>query len=153
LPAVLQRIGQVPRFPQVFVRLIEMTLLDPLSNALSTIVESEKRRKRECMAWPASKLMGQVLRVMQKNGYIGEFEFIDDGRSGKFKIQLLGRINKCGVIKPRYPVKIDELEFWEKRYLPSRDIGKLVLTTSKGVISNKEAREAHSSGRLIAYVY
>jgi len=130
-----------------------MTLLDPLSNALSTIVESEKRRKRECMAWPASKLMGQVLRVMQKNGYIGEFEFIDDGRSGKFKIQLLGRINKCGVIKPRYPVKIDELEFWEKRYLPSRDIGKLVLTTSKGVISNKEAREAHSSGRLIAYVY
>ena len=130
-----------------------MTLLDPLSNALSTIVETEKRRKRECIVWPASKLMGQVLRVMQKNGYIGEFEFIDDGRSGKFKIQLLGRINKCGVVKPRYSVKLDKLEFWEKRYLPSRDIGRLVLSTSKGLVSNREAREKHSSGRLIAYVY
>ncbi len=130
-----------------------MTLLDPLSNALSTIVETEKRRKRECIVWPASKLMGQVLRVMQKNGYIGEFEFIDDGRSGKFKIQLLGRINKCGVVKPRYSVKLDNLEFWEKRYLPARDIGRLVLSTSKGLVSNREAREKHSSGRLIAYVY
>lgn len=130
-----------------------MTLLDPLANALTTIVESEKRRLRECLVWPASKLMGQVLRVMQKNGYIGEFEFIDDGRSGKFKIQLLGRINKCGVVKPRYPVKLDGLEFWEKRYLPSRDLGTLVLTTSRGVVSNKEAKEKRSSGRLLAYIY
>jgi len=130
-----------------------MTLLDPLANALTTIVESEKRRLRECLVWPASKLMGQVLRVMQKNGYIGEFEFIDDGRSGKFKIQLLGRINKCGVVKPRYPVKLDELEFWEKRYLSSRDLGTLVLTTSRGLISNKEAKEKRSSGRLLAYIY
>ncbi len=130
-----------------------MTLLDPLANALTTIVESEKRRLRECLVWPASKLMGQVLRVMQKNGYIGEFEFIDDGRSGKFKIQLLGRINKCGVVKPRYPVKLDELEFWEKRYLPSRNLGTLVLTTSRGVVSNKDAKEKRSSGRLLAYIY
>ena len=64
-----------------------MTLLDPLANALSTIVENEKRRKRECLVCPASKLMGHVLRVMQKNGYIGEFEYIDDGRAGKFNIQ------------------------------------------------------------------
>ena len=97
--------------------------------------------------------MGQVLRVMQKNGYIGEFEFIDDGRSGKFKIQLLGRINRCGVVKPRYPVRLNELEFWEKRYLPSRAIGTLVLTTSTGVISNKEARDKRSSGKLLAYIY
>jgi small subunit ribosomal protein S8 len=133
--------------------MISMTLLDPLANALSTIVETEKRRKRECLVWPASKLMGQVLRVMQKNGYVGEFEFIDDGRSGKFKIQLLGRINKCGVIKPRYSVKLDKLEFWEKRYLPSRRLGTLVLTTSEGVISNMEAKEKREGGKLIAYVY
>jgi len=134
-------------------RFMNMTLLDPLANALSTIVENEKRRKRECLVSPASKLMGHVLRVMQKNGYIGEFEYIDDGRAGKFKIQLLGRINKCGVVKPRYSVKIDELEFWEKRYLPSRDLGTLVITTPQGVFSNKDAREKNTSGSLVAYVY
>ena len=46
-----------------------MTLLDPLANALSTISNNERRHKRECLVWPASKLMGQVLRVMQKNGF------------------------------------------------------------------------------------
>lgn len=130
-----------------------MTLLDPLANALSTIVETEKRRKRECIVQPASKMMGQVLRVMQRNGYIGEFEYIEDGRAGKFKIQLLGRINKCGVVKPRYSVGVDELESWEKRYLPSRDMGTLILTTPKGVISSREAKEKHTGGRLVAYVY
>ena len=94
-----------------------MTLNDPLSNALNTIYNNERRHKRECIVWPASKLMGQVLRVMQKNGYIGEFEFIDDGRAGKYRIQLLGRVNKCGVIKPRYAMKMTDVEGWEERYL------------------------------------
>jgi len=130
-----------------------MTLLDILSNALSTILNNERRHKRECVVWPASKLMGNVLRVMQKNGFVGEFEFVDDGRAGKFKVQLLGRINKCSVIKPRYSVKIKDLEFWEKRYLPSREVGTLILTTPQGVISHKDARQQKAGGRLLAYVY
>ncbi|HID17353.1 TPA: 30S ribosomal protein S8 [Candidatus Bathyarchaeota archaeon] len=130
-----------------------MTLNDPLANALSTIYNNEERRRRECLIWPASKLIGQVLRVMQKNGYIGEFEYIDDGRAGKFKVQLLGRINKCGVIKPRFAVKLNKIEEWEKRYLPAEEIGILILTTPKGVVSNKEARELGVGGRLLAYAY
>jgi small subunit ribosomal protein S8 len=127
--------------------------MNPLSNALSTIYNHEERRKRECIIWPASKLIGLVLRVMQKNGYIGEFEFIDDGRAGKFRVQLLGRINKCGAVRPHYPVKVEDLEEWEKRYLPSRDIGILVLTTPKGILSNREAKDLRVGGRLLAYVY
>jgi small subunit ribosomal protein S8 len=127
--------------------------MNPLSNALSTIYNHEERRKRECIIWPASKLIGLVLRVMQKNGYIGEFEFIDDGRAGKFRVQLLGRINRCGAVRPHYPVKVEDLEEWEKRYLPSRDIGILVLTTPKGILSNREAKDLRIGGRLLAYVY
>lgn len=130
-----------------------MTLLDILANALSTLLNNERRNRRECVVWPASKLLGNVLRVMQKNGFVGEFEFVDDGRAGKFKVQLLGRINKCSVIKPRYSVKIKDLEFWEKRYLPSREVGTLILTTPQGVISHKDARQQKAGGRLLAYVY
>jgi len=130
-----------------------MTLLDILANALSTLLNNERRNKRECVVWPASKLLGNVLRVMQKNGFVGEFEFVDDGRAGKFKVQLLGRINKCSVIKPRYSVKIKDFEFWEKRYLPSREVGTLILTTPQGVISHKDARQQKAGGRLLAYVY
>jgi len=130
-----------------------MTLTDPISNALNTIYNNERRRKRECIVWPASKLMGQVLRVMQKNGYIGEFEFIDDGRAGKYRIQLLGRVNKCGVIKPRYAMSVPEIEQWEERYLPSREVGVLIVSTPRGVVSQAEARTARTGGRLLAYVY
>ncbi|MBS7636638.1 30S ribosomal protein S8 [Candidatus Bathyarchaeota archaeon] len=127
--------------------------MDVLSNGLTTILNNEMRNKRECVISPASKLLGKVLRVMQLNGYIGEFEFIDDGRSGKFKVQLLGRINKCGAIRPRFAVKVDEIENLEKKFLPSREVGLLIISTSKGVLSHKEAKEKNIGGRLLAYVY
>lgn len=130
-----------------------MTMMDTLANGLTAIMNAEIRNKHECVIAPASKLLGQVLRVMQLNGFIGEFEFIDDGRSGKFKAQLLGRINKCGAIKPRYAVEADEFEKWEKMFSPSRDIGILIVSTSVGVMSHKEAREKHVGGRLLAFVY
>jgi len=90
---------------------------------------------------------------MQKAGYIGEFEVIDDGRSGKIRVQLLGRINDCGVIKPRFPVKKNEYTEWEKKYLPGRDIGLLIVSTSKGLMSNIEAKKLGIGGFLIAYVW
>ncbi|MEM3580671.1 MAG: 30S ribosomal protein S8 [Candidatus Bathyarchaeia archaeon] len=131
----------------------EESTMDVLSNGLTTILNNEIRNKRECVISPASKLLGKVLRVMQLNGYIGEFEFIDDGRSGKFKVQLLGRINKCGAIRPRFAVKVDEIEDWEKKFLPSREVGLLIISTPRGVLSHKEAREKGIGGRLLAYVY
>ncbi|GAB6102741.1 30S ribosomal protein S8 [Thermococcus atlanticus] len=130
-----------------------MTLLDPLANALSHISNSEKVGKKEVYLKPASKLIGEVLRVMQENGYIGEFEFIDDGRAGIYRVQLIGKINKTGAIKPRFPVKAREYEAWEKRFLPAFEFGILIVSTSQGVMTHKEAREKGIGGRLIAYVY
>jgi small subunit ribosomal protein S8 len=127
--------------------------MDTLTNGLITIINNEMRNKRECVISPASKLLGRVLRIMQLNGYIGEFEFIDDGRAGKFKVQLLGRINKCGAVRPRFAVKVDGFENWEKKFLPSRDVGIMVVSTSQGVIAHKEAEEKNLGGRLLAFVY
>ena len=127
--------------------------MDTLTNGLITVINNEMRNKRECIISPASKLLGRVLRIMQLNGYIGEFEFIDDGRSGKFKVQLLGRINKCGAIKPCFSVKVDEFENWERKFLPSRDVGIMVVSTSKGVMAHKEAQQKNMGGRLLAFVY
>ncbi len=127
--------------------------MDTLANGLTTIVNNEVRNKRECVISPASKLLGRVLRIMQLNGYIGEFEFVDDGRTGKFKVQLLGRINKCGAVRPRFSVKTGEFEEWEKKVLPSREVGIIVISTPIGVLSHKEAKEKHVGGKLLAYVY
>jgi len=128
-------------------------LLDPLADALSTIKNAESIGKPECTVSPASKLIGNVLKVMKDKGYIGEFEFVDDGKSGLFKIQLKGKINKCGVIRPRHAVKNTEFEKWEKRFLPARGFGSIILTTPDGVMTHNEAMENGLGGELLAYVY
>ena len=130
-----------------------MVLLDPLANALSTIKNAESTGKSECIIKPVSKLIGNVLRVMQQGSYVGDFEFIEDGKAGLFKIDLLGNINKCGVIKPRSSIATMDFEKWEQRYLPARDVGLLILTTSQGIMSHTDAKGRGISGKLLAYVY
>jgi len=120
---------------------------------MSNIYNHELVGKKECIVKPASKVIAATLRVLQAAGYIGEFEFIDDGRAGIFRVQLLGRINKCGVIKPRLPAKYRDFEGWEKRYLPARNFGVLVVSTPEGVMSHSEAKNKKTGGRLLAYVY
>jgi len=130
-----------------------MTLLDPLSNAMVALQNAENRNLKTCTIWPASNLTGKILQVLQRNGYIGEFEFIDDGRAGMFKVQLLGRINRSRAIRPRYSVKADEYAEWEKKFLPAYNVGMIIVSTPEGVISHREAIEKKQGGKLLAYVY
>jgi len=128
-------------------------LNDPLANALSLMKNAELKGKGTCVIQPSSKLIGGVLTLLKEKGYVGEFEHIDDGKAGVFQVKLQGNINNCGVIKPRYPIKRDELEKWESRYLPAQDFGLLILTTTKGIISHDEAKKNGIGGKLLAYVY
>lgn len=130
-----------------------MTQIDPLADALINIKNHEKAAKKECIIRPASKLLGEVLRVMQENGYISKYELVEDGREGMYKTVLAGKINECRVIKPRYSVKKTEFEKYEKRYLPSRDIGMLVVSTPAGVMTHKNAKNKSTGGKLLAYLY
>lgn len=130
-----------------------MTLLDPLADAMSSIYNSELVGKPEVVVAPASSLIERVLQVMQSRGYVGEFERIDDGKAGRIRIQLMGRTNKCGVIKPRYPVKRDGFEKYEKRFLPAFNYGILIVTTPNGVMTHEDAKKEGIGGRLLAYVY
>ena len=127
-------------------------LHDPLADALSTIKNAEKVGKSSCVT-KSSKVIKDILQIMQDNGYIGAFEYVEDGHGGKFQIELKGKIIDCNAIKPRYSAKIDEFEKWEKRYLPAREFGLLILSTPKGVIEHKKAKQLRTGGKLLAYVY
>ncbi|CAD6213087.1 unnamed protein product [Miscanthus lutarioriparius] len=83
---------------------------------------AEKRGKRQVMIRPSSKVIIKFLLVTQKHGYIVEFEYVDDHRAGKIVVELNGRLNKCGVISPRFDIGVKELEGWTARLLPSRQV-------------------------------
>lgn len=127
-------------------------LQDTLADALAAIKNAERVGKNSCIT-RASKVVKAVLQIMQEEGYIGAFEFIEDGRGGKFKVELKGKIVDCNAIKPRYSVDVSKFEKWEKRYLPAREYGLLVLSTSKGVISHKKAKQMKIGGKLLAFAY
>ncbi|EGW04954.1 40S ribosomal protein S15a [Cricetulus griseus] len=90
-----------------------------LASALKSINNAEKRCKRQVLIRPCSKVIIRFLTVMMKHGYIGEFEIIDDHRAGKMVVNFTGRLNKCGVISPRFDVQLKDLEKWQNNLLLS----------------------------------
>ena len=127
-------------------------LQNPLADAISAMKNAEKSGKRECTVRHASTLLKRILKILQDANYIGNFEYIEDGTGGKFRIELLGKINDCGVITPRFSVKKDNYEVYEKRFLPAVNVGILVVSTSKGIVSHRDVR-GKVGGTLIAYIY
>jgi small subunit ribosomal protein S8 len=125
---------------------------DTLADVLSMLKNADRVGKKECVT-RSSKLVKDVLSVLQDKGYIGSFDFIEDGKSGKLRVELKGKIIDCNVIKPRFSVRTTEFEGWEKRFLPARDFGFLIVTTPKGVMDHKKAKEEKVGGKLLAFVY
>ncbi len=128
-------------------------LNDPLAATLSKILNAERVGKREVILRSASKMIRKVLTIMNEHNFIGSFEEIETGSCPSLKVHLLGNINKCGVVKPRFSVKTREFEKWEKRYLPAKDFGIILVSTPQGVLPHNQAKEAHVGGKLLAYCY
>lgn len=127
--------------------------MDTIADALTSIKNGENSAKAALRIHPASRLLKEVLGVMQEYGFVKAVEWKDVNGASEARVSLAGKINECRVIKPRYAVKKDEFEGFEKKYLPARDIGILIVSTSKGVVSHKKAKDMGLGGRLLAYVY
>jgi len=85
--------------------------------------------------------------MMQANKYI---EFSHEDKIIKIKILNL---SECRSIKPRFNVQVADIDKYLRRFLPSRNFGKLIVSTSKGLMDQDEAYEKKIGGSLIAYFY
>ena len=130
-----------------------MVRISVLRDCLNNIQNAENRGKRQVLIRPNSKVIIKFLQVMQKHGYIGDLEIIDDHRAGKVVVDLIGRINKCGVISPRFDLKLGEIEQRCADILPSRQFGHLVLTTPYGIMDHEEARRKNTGGKIVGFFF
>ena len=128
-----------------------MTTKDWLSAMLNDVLNCKKAEKKETSITPISKLMIEVLNILKKKGYIEDYHIEKD----KFDrvIIKIGKLNNCGTVKPRFFVKKDEFDKYIKTYLPARNMGILIVSTNKGIMTHYEAIEKGIGGSLIAYCY
>jgi len=126
---------------------------DTLASALAAINNAEKIGRMTCTIRPISRIIKTVLRIMQENQYIGLWEEKTDARGGNLTVHLLGKINRCGAIKPRFPITMKEYEKFEKRFLPARDFGIIIVSTSKGMMSHGDAKTKRLGGKMVSYCY
>lgn len=127
-------------------------MVDRLADALNTLKTHEMVGQRQC-TMKANKLVREILELLKKHKYLKDFSYMDDGKGGFFEVGLDGRINDCGVIKPRIAVKRTQWARWEQQFIPGVGVGLLIVSTSKGVMTNTDAEAQHIGGRLLAYVY
>ncbi|MFX1567905.1 MAG: 30S ribosomal protein S8 [Promethearchaeota archaeon] len=127
-------------------------MVNTIADACCALKNAERARKKEVIISPASNILQQILRIFQRHAYIGEFERYDDGRQGKFKIALLGKINECaGLMRLNY--KVSQYEMLERNMLPAPGLGIIVLTTNQGIMTMSEAEEKHIGGHTLCYIY
>ncbi len=130
-----------------------MSLNDPLANALSHIKNCENVAKKECKIQNSSKLIKDVFNILKKKGYIAKYTEVKTPKGNYLDLELKGAINNCGAIKPRFSVTLDTYEKFEKRYLPAKGFGLMIISTNQGIMTQTEAIEKKLGGRLIAYCY
>lgn len=126
---------------------------DTLARALSAMRNAEIKGKAEILLAPSSKVILKVMEILKTEGYIADYSFEDNKKGGVVKVTLAGKINNIGTIKPRYPITILDFEKFEQRYLPAKDFGRIVISTSKGCMTHIQAKEKKLGGVLLAYVY
>ena len=123
---------------------------DIVADALNQIMNAKKIGKNEVEIKRVSKVLIGLFEMMKAGGYI-DFEISGDKK--KSAAVKFSKLNQCRAVKPRFYVTVSEIDKYLRRYLPSRNFGVLVVSTSKGLMTDEEAQKDKIGGALIAYFY
>jgi len=123
---------------------------DIVADALNMIKNAKRARKDSVKINRISNLLIEILKIMKQNDKIKKYKINSKEKSIEI---TLGDLSECKAIKPRFTVNKDQIEKYKRRYLPARDIGILIISTNKGLMTHEEAKEEGIGGSLIAYFY
>ena len=122
---------------------------DVIADGLNNIMNAKRAGKESVVLTRFSKVLIKVLEIAKENNYIKDFK---EGK-GDLEIIFDKELNLIRSIKPRNNVTVKRIEFYMRRYLPAKDMGVIVISTNKGLMTHKDAFEKNLGGSLIAYMY
>lgn len=123
---------------------------DIIADAMNMMRNARKAKKEVVEIKRISKLLIEILKIMKQKGAIKKYKI--DSKEQIVEVTL-GEFFDCKAVKPRFTVKKDQIEKYRRRYLPARNMGTLIVTTNRGLMSHDEAQEKGTGGSLIAYFY
>ena len=132
-----------------------MQITDPIADML-TRIRNANTAKHETVSVPASKTKAALAKILLDEGYISGYDVIEDGLQGVIKITLKYGANKTKVISGLKRVSKPGLRVYAgKDELPRvlRGLGIAIISTSKGIMTDKEARKNHVGGEVLAFVW
>ncbi|MEK6800303.1 MAG: 30S ribosomal protein S8 [Nanoarchaeota archaeon] len=121
---------------------------DVVADALNKIMNAKRAKKKVLEVKMYSRILLSVLAIAKLKGYISDYKI----ENKTLKIEL-GALTACGPIKPRFAVQVDEIEEYVSMYLPAKNIGFLIVSTSQGLMTHQTAIEKKIGGSLIAFIY
>ncbi|MFS7890345.1 putative ribosomal protein S8 [Helianthus anomalus] len=124
-----------------------------LNDALTTMVNAEKRGFASAQIQPISNVISSFLTIMKQRGYVKNFEVHDPHSVGQIKVELLGRIKDCRALTYTQDIKAHEIENYRLRTLPPQQWGYVVITTPNGVLDHEEAIRQNVGGQVLGYFY
>ncbi len=132
-----------------------MVMTDPIADML-TRIRNANQAKQETVMIPASKIKLEILNVIKNEGYITDIEKIEDGIQGQLKVTMKYTDKKERVIKGITRISKPGLRVYAKAVeLPRvlNGLGIAIVSTSNGVMTDREARQKSVGGEVIAYVW
>lgn len=131
-----------------------MVMTDPIADML-TRIRNANQAKHASVTMPASRLKLEILEVLKNEGYIGEYEKVEDGKQGVIKVTLK-YINKDRVIRGLKKISKPGLRVYAKSSeLPKvlNGLGVAIISTSNGIMTDREARSKKLGGEVLAFVW
>ena len=122
---------------------------DIVADGLNQIMNAKRVEKKQFVIKKYSKVLLNILEMMKSRGHIN---FEVDKNTRTVTIEIL-KLNECRAVKPRYYVGTNDIDRYQRRFLPSRNFGTLIISTNKGMLSQKEALKENLGGSVIAYFY
>jgi small subunit ribosomal protein S8 len=132
-----------------------MAITDSISDTL-TVIRNGSSAKKAVVEFPASKISGEILRILKREGYVKNFRKIEDNKQGIFRVHLRYRRDKSPFITNLRRISKPGLRVYAKKEkIPSvlRGFGIAIISTSKGVITDKEAKQLNAGGEVLCYVW
>ena len=132
-----------------------MTMTDPIADML-TRIRNANTVGHETVEIPASKMKKAIAEILKEEGYITDFDVIEDDKQGMIKVTMKYGANKERVISGIKKISKPGLKVYAKANDVPKVLGGLgiaLISTSKGIVSDKEARKLGVGGEVICYVW